>query len=721
MQGSLLFDDAELPAEASRTEPAAASPIGVDLSLLPFSPRDYQATGIRKAFELFDAGAEGAIFRQPTGSGKTVSGSAIALLWLKRDERNRVIILCHERQLVGQFAEEVESFTGVRPGIEMADSVVSAKYIPEIIVASRQTLLERTIGGKAGAIAAANAALPEGCEFDPDVCDELPCDPSPDLEPQKVSRLYKFDAERFNWLVIFDECHRYAYKLKSVRHIVDWFARNNASRRLGLTATPERGDKTSLSRLFPEIASDYRLYDVDGGPCAVTDGWAVPYDQRFVTVHGVDFKTLREVSGDFDEGQLEELLTERKNLLSMIRPTLDIVGDRRTIVFNPTVGMAKMVAHTINEFGRYKCKSCEWLQWEHVDDIAKAAVPCKKCGGELEEIAGGLLARSLDGSYPDHARKDCYAQFAAANFQFLSVCGLCREGFNDPGIGAVAIYRPTKSRSLAEQMKGRGCRPLKGLVDKFPTAEERRAAIAASPKPTCIIVDLVGVTGMADCASTAHILAEGKPDDVIELANKRALEKSDAGESVDIGEEIKAAEAEIEAEKRRKREDDEEKSREELRAKQEAERIAAERMRKLRGEVDYSERQVDPGGGGAVEGKRERAARMPFGKHVGKAVSELPGGYMRALIENKTKMPPWLRDAIKGELSRRESNRQQPSQPKPTMPASPAFDGNSPCTPQQARVLAKYGKPTDVTASDAVRMIGEINQQLKSKSLQPST
>lgn len=728
MQGSLFFD--EHPPVVAQAAQSDVDPY--DLTFLPFTPRDYQVRGILRAFELFDQGEMGVIFRQPTGSGKTVSGSAVAALWLRRNPQNRVLILCHERQLVRQFAEEVEKFSGVQPGIEMAGQAVKANSLPLITVASRQTLLERTLGGAAAVLAAANEALQDGCEFVADACDELPFDDIPTTtEPQKTSRLYKFDPERFNWLVMFDECHRYAYKLKSVRHIIDWFERNPNNRRFGLTATPERTDGTTLGRLFPGIASDYRLYDIDGGPCAVNDGWSVKYDQRFVTVHGVDFKTLREVSGDFDEGQLEELLTERKQLLSLIKPTMDIVGARRTIIFNPTVGMAKMVAHTINEFARFKCLACESVQWEHADDMRVDRRPCKQCGGALEEVASGELARSLDGSYADHLRQETYSAHQAGYFQFLSVCGLCREGYNDPGIGAVAIFRPSKSRALVEQMKGRGCRPLRGLVDGLATPEERKAAIAASDKPNCIIVDLVGATGLADCASTAHIMAEGKPDEVIELANKKAMESEGP---CDMAEKIREAEAEIEAakaeaerkrleaEERAKRRAEEQKlkdeqkqrEREAMLEKVRQEREAADRLRKLRGDVDYSERQVQPGGGGVGSRERKSVPRMQYGKHAGKSVTELPGGYMRAILEKNKRLPPYLRDAMQAELARREQNA------KPQAKPQPVANNNGPCTEAQARVLAKHGKPTNVTQAEAGRLIMDINRELSERRSQRS-
>lgn len=373
-------------------------------------PRDYQVQAIDTAFELWHGGAAGVMVRQPTGTGKTIVGTMISDRWLSKGKDRRVLVIAHERQLIHQFADEIRDVLGKYPGIEMASEKI--RGTPPITVASRQTLISESDG---------------------------------------VSRLEKFDPRKYKWLVILDEVHRWAFKLKSCRPILDWFAVNPESKRLGLTATPERGDKTSLAKVVPEVAADYRLYDLDGGPCAVADGWAVAYDQRFVTAEGVDFKNLRTLksTGDFDPAELETILGEESMLRKLVQPTLELVGDRRTIIFSATTGMAKAVAQCINSFKPDQ-------------------------------------AVELDGQHGEYHRADVYRRHQGGAFQFLSVCGLCREGYNDPGIGAVAVFRPTKSRPLAEQMKGRGCRPLRGCVNSQMSKDARLAAIAASAKPDCI-------------------------------------------------------------------------------------------------------------------------------------------------------------------------------------------------------------------------------------------
>ena len=533
-------------------------------------PRDYQQRAIVESFRLWDEGAVGVLVRQPTGTGKTIVGTMIADRWLELDKDRRVMVLTHERQLNHQFANEIQDVRGEYPGIEMASEKV--RGTPPITVASRQTLISQKDG---------------------------------------LMRLLKFDPARYKWLLILDECHRYAYKLRSCRPILQYFDSNPHSRRLGLTATPERGDKTTLSKVCPEVAADYRLFDIDGGPSAVADGWAVPYDQRFVLAEGVDFKNLRELksTGDFDPAELEAILGEESMLRKLVEPTLELVGDRLTISFSATTGMAKAVARCVNSF--------------RPDSAVE-----------------------LDGKHGEWHRADVYRRFQSGEIRWLSVCGLAREGYNNPNIQAVAIFRPTKSRPLAEQIKGRGCRPLRGCVTSTMTREERLAAIAASEKPNCQLIDLVGVTGMADCASTAHCLGSGLPDEVIERANENALTKDGP---VDMGEELRHARKELADEERERRRMEREK-------REAAERAEAERRAKIKSEVTYTAVAVQQGTGVRIHhANGRRGPVMIFGKHKGKPLAEIPSGYLRSMVEGDWCKVQWLKESAKRVLDSRHA------------------------------------------------------------------
>lgn len=448
-------------------------------------PRPYQRESLLDFIRKYEAGRRGFLCRLATGLGKTYTASLIADYWRSLGEDHRVLVICYERTLVEQFRDEIAEFLPWEEiGLEMADDgwvSRDADRQPGIIVASRQTL---TGNGR------------------------------------NFARLDKLDPYRFRWLQIHDEAHGWAAKLTTCGPIVEHFEKNPESCRIGLTATPQRGDGVSLARLYATPIAEMRL------STAIDQGYLVPFRQKYITVEGVDFKELKVVAGDFTDDELDRVLSEREAVMSMIGPLLQEVEGRRCLVFCPGVKNAKVVAHAISaEVGLN---------------------PTEAAWGGAEYMHGGT---------PADERRTILRRFQADEFQFLCVCGLCRAGYNDQALGAVAVFRPTKSRVLAEQMKGRAVRTLRGLINGLSTAEERKAAIAASGKPDALVIDLVGVSGMPEVATTAQLLLEGADDELL----RRIEAILGRGETQDIHEAKAKAESEIEREteerKRREREE----------------------------------------------------------------------------------------------------------------------------------------------------------------------
>ena len=584
-------------------------------------PRDYQGQDHDESFRLWDRGVRGTLTRAFTGAGKTLMACIKANTWLQRGGNHRVMVVSYERQLVAQFAQEVHDYLGIHPGIEMEDEAVSHDAIPPVTVVSRQSVLVHKPATDEQMMVLREMGVPErfSCtqvraskylkflraEGDLDVVveDMERAMESPEHHNGKWSRIHKFDW-RFNWLVIFDEAHRHTHKMPSVGHIVDWFDQNPNSRRTGLTATPKRGDGVSIGdKMFPEISLDYPLFALRR-PCAVKDGWAVPYRQQYIEVAGVDFRNIAMDGNDFDDEDLARKLMGHQNgvsldeqqkrkeeaLAKLVLPLLEKVGDRKTLIFSPTVEMAKDVAGFINARVEAHCpcgKVC-WYPRLLIGDGAKC-----ECGEFIaaEMITKGeLQARQLDGSSHPKQREAVYKGHQDGDFQFLSVCGLCREGYNDPDISCVAIFRPVskKASSLAEQMKGRGCRPCRKIareLGKLTDAEARRKMIAESDKPDCLIIDLVGVTGLADCASTVEIYAEGLPDEVKERAEDLLADATE--EDVDVEEVIAQAQKEVDEER--------EKARREREAAERRAREEAERRAKADARVQYTSHDIGHG------------------------------------------------------------------------------------------------------------------------------
>jgi superfamily II DNA or RNA helicase len=314
-------------------------------------------------------------------------------------------------------------------------------------------------------------------------------------------RMSKFDPQRFGVLII-DEAHHATSP--SYRRVIDYYRSNPALKVLGVTATPDRADEEALGQVFQSVAFDYEVLD------AIHDGWLVPIEQQMVHVEGLDYSSIRTTAGDLNGGDLAAVLEAEKNLQQMASASVAIIGGRRALVFTASVKAAEMTAEIFN---RHREGMAAWV-----------------CGETDRED-----------------RRRTLAEFAAGKVQVVCNCGVLTEGFDDPGVEVVIMGRPTKSRSLYSQMVGRSTRPLPGVVDGPETAEARKAAIAASAKASCLVVDFVGNAGKHKLVTSADILGGKVSEDALEQAVKRVRA---AGGPVNMTEALDEAEAELREQKR---------------------------------------------------------------------------------------------------------------------------------------------------------------------------
>ena len=314
-------------------------------------------------------------------------------------------------------------------------------------------------------------------------------------------RMAKFDPAQFGLLIV-DEAHHATSP--SYRRVIDYYRTNPALKVLGVTATPDRADEAALGQVFESVAFDYEVLD------AIGDGWLVPIEQQVVHVEGLDYSSIRTTAGDLNGGDLAAVLEAEKNLHPMAAASVEIIGARRALVFTASVKAAETMAEIFN---RHRPGMAAWV-----------------CGETDKE-----------------ERRTILSDFAAGKVQVVCNCGVLTEGFDDPGVEVVIMGRPTKSRSLYSQMVGRSTRPLPGVVDGPETAEERRAAIAASGKPSCLVVDFAGNAGRHKLVTSADILGGKVSDEAVALAMAKVRK---AGKAMRMAEALDEAEAELREEKR---------------------------------------------------------------------------------------------------------------------------------------------------------------------------
>ncbi|HWT01156.1 MAG TPA: DEAD/DEAH box helicase [Pyrinomonadaceae bacterium] len=320
-------------------------------------------------------------------------------------------------------------------------------------------------------------------------------------------RMSCFDPYDFG-LVVADEAHHYT--AASFRRVLDYYRKNPNLKILGVTATPDRADEEALGQVFQSVAYDYEILD------AINDGWLVPVEQQMVNIEGLDFSHVGTTRGDLNGADLAAVMEAEQNLQGVAGASIEIIGNRQTLAFTVSVKQAERLAEIFN---RHRPGMADWV-----------------CG-----------------ETPKDKRFKILQDFSQRKIQVLCNVGVLTEGYDEAGVEVIVQARPTKSRCLYAQIIGRALRPLGNLVDAWEEAEDRKIAIAESPKPAALILDFVGNSGKHKLMTTADILG-GK---VSEAAVERAVERAKReGRPVDMARELEEAEAAIrrEEEERRQRE-----------------------------------------------------------------------------------------------------------------------------------------------------------------------
>lgn len=104
----------------------------------------------------------------------------------------------------------------------------------------------------------------------------------------------------------------------------------------------------------------------------------------------------------------------------------------------------------------------------------------------------GITAAVVTGETPAGERARVFRDYRAGKIRALCGANIFTTGFDAPGVDLIAFLRPTASAGLYLQMAGRGVRLADPAIGNLATADDRLAAIAASSKPNCLVLDFAG-------------------------------------------------------------------------------------------------------------------------------------------------------------------------------------------------------------------------------------
>ena len=372
------------------------------------TPRSIQTEALAKFMEAIQEGGKSkrVIVSLPTGGGKTVFGLMVA-----GQINGRVLWLAHRDELIDQpEAAVLATMPGLSCSVEKASRT---SWDSRFVIASVQTL----------------------------------------ENPARVKNLLSngpFDV------VIYDECHHAtAQASRTLLAQLGCMRRDGKGPHLlGLTATIERSDETSLLHVFDELIYNLSIQ------AAIDRGYLVPPVPIKVNLP-INPRSLRVVNGEISSGDLDKELTRVNAAQATAATIMAHCKGRKTIVFCVSVDQAKRTSDACATLGL----KAAWVSGTSYKRKVKKYRPD---GSEetVEETRVGMSRAE---------RKHVLKMFHEGTIDILTSADLLVEGFDEPSVSAVVIAKPTLSKSRYIQMVGRGLRIFLGKKD-------------------CLVIDLVSAS-----------------------------------------------------------------------------------------------------------------------------------------------------------------------------------------------------------------------------------
>ena len=295
----------------------------------------------------------------PTGTGKTVVFSKVAQRALECEDE-KILVLAHREELLTQARDKIYATTGLSCAFEKAGESAIDSFEP-ITCASVQTLM-------------------------------------------RESRLRRFSPYHYGTIIV-DEAHHALSD--SYQNILNYFS---SAKVLGVTATPDRGDKKNLGSYFEDVAFEYSIRD------AIKEKYLAKILVKTIPLK-ISLEGVKTTVGDFSADDLG----------SAIDPYLEEIAkhipkDRKTLIFLPLIATSKRMTEILRKLGH---------RAEHIDGISSD-------------------------------RAEILSRFHTGECSVLCNSMLLTEGFDEPSIDCIVCLRPTKIRSLYTQIVGRGTRICDG-------------------------------------------------------------------------------------------------------------------------------------------------------------------------------------------------------------------------------------------------------------------
>ncbi len=323
--------------------------------------RPYQESAKAAIFGEWDKGNRKTLLVLPTGTGKTIVFAKVAEECVRSGER--VLIMAHRAELLEQAADKIKKSTGLVSSVEKAEQSCLGSWY-RIVVGSVQSLT-------------------------------------------REKRLKQLGPDYFDTIII-DEAHHAISD--SYQNVLQYFPE---AKKLGVTATPDRGDMKNLGQYFDSLAYEYTL------PKAIRDGFLCKIKAQTIPLK-IDLTGVGMQSGDFKAADVSSALDPY--LHQIAHEMVTYCKGRKTVVFLPLIKTSQKFRDILEE--------------------------------------SGFRAAEVNGESND--RSQVLRNFEAGRYDVLCNSILLAEGWDCPIVDCIIVLRPTKIRSLYAQMIGRGTRLYPG-------------------------------------------------------------------------------------------------------------------------------------------------------------------------------------------------------------------------------------------------------------------
>ena len=216
-------------------------------------------------------------------------------------------------------------------------------------------------------------------------------------------RLARFPGDYFQDIIV-DEAHHCLSD--SYQRVLEHFSNANI---LGVTATPDRGDMKNLGEYFDSKAYEYTMQE------AIRQGYLSPVKAQLIPLE-LDINNVGISNGDYSAPEVGNAL--EPYLSQIVQEMKKYCQGRKTVVFLPLIATSQKFCRMLNEVG--------------------------------------VRAAEVNGNSDD--RSQVLTDFETGKYDVLCNSMLLTEGWDCPAVDCIVILRPTKVRSLYQQMVGRGMR-----------------------------------------------------------------------------------------------------------------------------------------------------------------------------------------------------------------------------------------------------------------------